>query len=614
MNHNQPSSATDLGFARWPGFAIPALRVLGFAIPLLLLLLTACAPGRHERMEQELLRARKMNKEYVSFTVGGDLHSPDSVMREVADYYDHHGTPNEQMEAHYLLGCVYRDMGEAPRAIDCYLDAAACADTTAADCDFYMLASIHAQMAWLYHQQLLLSYEVEAHRKASHYNYLAKDTFNALYEQRAIAGVYILEGINDSAEMVLLNVSKAYMDNGFLQEALLTSTILMSLYAEKPERANELKALIDRYDAESEFFDEHHELPPGKRLFYGYKAKWFETAGQLDSAECYFRKMHQHGMPWSSRCYMYNGLLGIFEKEGEMDSVAKYAKLYCEASDSSVSVKDQEAVSIMAASYNYNNIQKEAFENERKVTRRNNLIAIMAICTVMVAIIGWRKFSQYRIMQRQKQQELKRRHKEEQRRHKEERQRQKYAYEEGLKRLADRHHEEKVNLEAEYAQKGKDMELRHRKEREELQRMYAKEKDSLLKELKSAKEKQNLYSGIENAKNFADTEIYKKFLALSKSPLKKPNDSNWKKLTTTFSYYYPQLYKDVCQIHSKNNTIRLRICILTVMGIANKEQSSLLCETKQNITNNTAAINEALFGEKIARTFYVNLKSHYNIV
>ena len=48
-----------------------------------------------------------MNKNYVPF-------STDSVMQEVADYYDHHGPPNERMEAHYLLGCVYRDMGEAP--------------------------------------------------------------------------------------------------------------------------------------------------------------------------------------------------------------------------------------------------------------------------------------------------------------------------------------------------------------------------------------------------------------------------------------------------------------------------------------------------------------------
>ena len=64
----------------------------------------SCVPGRHERMQEELLCARRMNKEYIDFTT-------DSVMKEVAAYYDRHGSPNERMEAHYLLGCAYRDTG-----------------------------------------------------------------------------------------------------------------------------------------------------------------------------------------------------------------------------------------------------------------------------------------------------------------------------------------------------------------------------------------------------------------------------------------------------------------------------------------------------------------------
>ena len=141
--------------------------ILAFLLPVAALFLADCTGGPSaDAMRQQLLRAREMNKNYVPFTaggdmqsVGGDMQSPDSVMKEVADWYDRHGTPNERMEAHYLLGCVYRDMGEAPRAVDCYLDAAACADTTAIDCDYYKLASIYGQMATLYHQQLLLSYE-----------------------------------------------------------------------------------------------------------------------------------------------------------------------------------------------------------------------------------------------------------------------------------------------------------------------------------------------------------------------------------------------------------------------------------------------------------------------
>ena len=90
-----PSSIVRwLAFPHRLEFASTALRVLRFAIPLLLL--TACDSGRHERMQEELLHAREMNKEYVDFTT-------DSVMKEVTAYYDRNGTPNERMEAHYLL-------------------------------------------------------------------------------------------------------------------------------------------------------------------------------------------------------------------------------------------------------------------------------------------------------------------------------------------------------------------------------------------------------------------------------------------------------------------------------------------------------------------------------
>ena len=68
-----------------------------------------------QRMRFELLRAKAMNKGDILFT-------SDSVMRQVTDYYDSHGTDNERMEAHYLLGCVYRGLYEVPRAIDCFMD------------------------------------------------------------------------------------------------------------------------------------------------------------------------------------------------------------------------------------------------------------------------------------------------------------------------------------------------------------------------------------------------------------------------------------------------------------------------------------------------------------
>ena len=72
--------------------------------------------GRADRMRYELTLAEAMNKAYVSFTT-------DSVMKRVARYYDRHGSANQQLKARYLLGCTYRDMGEAPAAINAWQEA-----------------------------------------------------------------------------------------------------------------------------------------------------------------------------------------------------------------------------------------------------------------------------------------------------------------------------------------------------------------------------------------------------------------------------------------------------------------------------------------------------------
>ena len=69
--------------------------------------------SKAQRMRYHLLTMEAQNKAYVDFT-------SDSLAKDVVDYYDDHGTANDRLMAHYLLGCVYRDLKEAPRAVDCF--------------------------------------------------------------------------------------------------------------------------------------------------------------------------------------------------------------------------------------------------------------------------------------------------------------------------------------------------------------------------------------------------------------------------------------------------------------------------------------------------------------
>ena len=277
---------------------------------------------------------------------------------------------------------------------------------------------------------------------------------------------------------------------------------------------------------------------------------------------------------------MYRAFLGLFEKKGDKDSIAKYARLYCEANDSSVAVKDQELTALMAATYNYSKIQKESFENEKKLLRRNVQIVIIIVSVILIAIAGFYFFRRYRqsLILRQKEAELK--HKKEQE-----------AKQKTLKAIS-----------------------KELSKKDDQNKELAKLNDSLREELKNANLNETLLTEMERYNKFADTVIFKKFTQASKIPTIKITENDWKLLTKVFGYYYPQILEDVSQLRSKKTELRLRICILTVMGMANKEQSSLLNETKQSITNNTAALNEALFGEKLSSTFYTKLKSRYKLI
>ena len=79
--------------------------------------------GEKVEMRYRMLEAKVLNKLFKPMP-------SDSLFQEVVDYYDSKGAPNEKMEAHYLLGCIYRDMNEAPKAMQCYQDAVESVDTS----------------------------------------------------------------------------------------------------------------------------------------------------------------------------------------------------------------------------------------------------------------------------------------------------------------------------------------------------------------------------------------------------------------------------------------------------------------------------------------------------
>ncbi len=521
--------------------------------------LAACS-GDGSQMRAQLEELERQNREYEDFTT-------DSLAKELVDYFDRHGTANERLRAHYILGCVYRDLGEAPRAVDTYLDAASQADTTAADCDFRTLGCVYAQMGAVLHRQLLLSNEIEARRKSYHYAMIAADTLGCLTEMKFIVSAYILLNKQDSAENLLKETLRLYDEYGYAQQGIQASLMLMHVYIEQPEHLADLGDLICRYDAESKMFDEYHELPPSKRQYYYYKGRYFENIGELDSAEYYYRKIYRPNMAFVSRSPLYQGLLSVFKKRHQADSIAKYAQLYCMVNDSAVVVNDQQLTAQMAASYNYHLYQKEALQNAEKSYRATISLIIISILSVIILLVA--SYLIYR--NRKKQQRLQE------------------AYESAIDKREDL--------------------------LKELEALRAHDYDTLISQKEDKIKEQNQTiaqlegrSGKVSLRDFKESQIVKTFA--EKSQFSKdhpvPNQAEWDMLEQQFGKDMPGLYR--LFEYKGLSDLEFRSCLLLLLDYDEGTIAGLTQSSSQTINSAKVRANQKLFNEKGAKSLHRALK------
>ena len=577
--------------------------------------------GRHFRMQYLLHRTNAQNKTNVKFT-------SDSLAKDLVDHFDSHGTTNERVLAHYLLGRAYSDKGESPQAINSYQDAIDAADTTVADFDFYTLGSVYSQMAEIYRRQLLLTNEIEARNKASHYDFRANKPKWAIYNQALSAGAYILLNKKDSAEIILKSAIEQFRKNGFTQQALRFSKKLLLLYTEYPQRLTEAKALMDQFEAESELFDDNHELPPSQRQYYDYKGKYFEGIHQLDSAEYYYRKIYFKGMPFVGQDPMFRGLLSVFGKRHQADSIAKYARLYCMANDSSIALKDQDIVAQMAASYNYSRYQLKAVENENKFYQAILLLIGLSVCFILIIIVVFFAVKRYKQIQERKRLELIKQHQEEEARIKAVLNETNEEYNRKVKSLQilEETHRlanieatktiselrtEKDNYQTEFA-KAQQTITKTNAIYEQEKAKLTDEIASLSDKIESYKREQGVVVALRKKDGLEGESIIVKLREMAEKPKDTMTEDDFTLLEQTISNYYPALILDLKQ-NTKFSHADRQVCIMTALKFRPGDIVNLTGLTSSKVTNAKEKINQHLFETKSASSLYQNLVERYEI-
>lgn len=542
--------------------------------------------SKSQRMRYDLLHLKAENKAYVPL-------NSDSIAKELVSYYNTWGNANERMMAHYLLGCVYRDKGDSPRAIDAYQKSISQADTTATDCDFYTLSCIYAQMAGVFHQQLLFTNEINARKLSTHFANYSKDSLQVILNLSKSAGAYLLLNKKDSAETLLNEVWHLYQEGHCAQNTLQASTTLIYLYVQEPNKNFEAKKLIDEYEAKSILFDNNHELSGTRKQYYYYKGQYYDNVGLLDSAEYYYRKVYYPGMSFVAKNPMYKGLLSVFKKRHQADSIAKYAQLYCEVNDSSIAKKDQELTAQMAATYNYSLYQKEALENESKANKTRTVFISFIFLVILVTIILWKR---YQSIKKQKQLEI-----------------------ENLKaehvRATDEYSRNLYTMQLLAKTHQQDLDLMQKDNDEHESRITELKKENHRLEIviKRIEQKNGISQYLENTTNFMHSAIVRRLKELEDIPLSMIKEEEWTELEEETRKYFPNLLLD---LHNAPKTTKqkIRVCLLVILKVPDSCIANWMNLKPSRISNIKSELNGMLFGDNSARTLCNNLRQKYNII
>lgn len=314
--------------------------------------------SRKVAMKCRMLMAKAQNKLYLQL-------SADTKFQEVVDYYDSWGTDNEKMQAYYLLGCVFRDQKDAPKAMMSYKKAVECADTLSKECDYSTLSKVYGQMADIYRFQYLHKEAIGCEQKYGYYAARVRDNVSFIQSFDFIANEYL--GLGDTLKAIeqTQKCHELFKMHGMQKLAAKTLPTLIYIYLQRSQY-NEARCYMDIYEKESGLFNREGNIQEKYEHYYKLKGMFYLGVNRIDSAEYYYRKLGRYGFKYETA----QGLLAIYRICLNSDSIKKYSVLCEQEMDKILNGTQANAVVQAASLYDYSRLQQKI--NKEKLSKVRN--------------------------------------------------------------------------------------------------------------------------------------------------------------------------------------------------------------------------------------------------
>ena len=514
-------------------------------------------------MKWRMLMATAQNKLYMQMP-------NDSAFSEVVTYYDRNGSDNEKMQSRYLLGCIYRDMNDAPEAIEWYTDAAEQADTMSNDCDYKTLFRIYGQMADIYDSQYLPDESIDAYLKYSNYAQKAGDIYNYIRGKEFVGSEAYTLGDTTKALNIFKECIRLYNKYGLKKEAASAYPIIIKAYIYRGQY-DSAHIYMDIYENKSGLFTDG-KIVPDRQHYYYSKGLYFMGIGKIDEAEYCFRLLLAAGFDYDA-C---KGLLAVYHSKMNVDSIKKYSVLSEKALDEILENSQIEAMTKSSALYNYNRIKKEANAVKFREQRNFYIFILIGVFTILICLYAvWYVWNM----------------------------RKKRMFE---KKLMLRKF---ISLKNELLSAKTDME-NIRTDKDAIIQSKESEVEELQNRIAEMEKSYHLHSGEQNEflQRYDETVLCFKKYTMPNGLKSKPTDDEWEALRNIVKVYSPKLYSTLLQ--GKNiKEQEMNIALLTFFGFKTGDIALIFGMSPQSASNAKAAINKKLFGESSAPKLFDNLSN-----
>ena len=509
--------------------------------------------SKAQKMRYELLRHKAMNKAYISFT-------SDSIMKEVVNYYDRHGSANERLLANYVLGCVYRDMHEVPLALEYYNKAAEQADTTAADCDYGTLYRVYSQMGFLFSKQYLPYQLLDAFGKAEKYAYLAKDTLNAIINYQNKGDAYDYLGKKDSVVAINLRSANMFKRIGDNYNAAIALGCNYSYYIEKQDSVNAKKA-FESYTSTG--YEGNSNYGDAKAFLLCEKGRYYMFVSRLDSAFSCLNQSLKLSKSYSNKAAATKVLAQYYARVNKSVLAMKYALKSSEYNDSDLLAVRESQLQQIQAMYNYGRNQEIARKAELKAERITKLVYVLIAGGVVIFLLL--TYLYLKQLKKKKEKIVVT----------------KQLYDDSLLKL--RQKQEELEL------------LRTVNDRKIADVIKEKEQtiNKLKEDLKDIRDKYSNSSLSDVDILLKESSIYKRIKYLELHPKEIMRENDWKELEETIEQLIPSF---IPLLKNRLNVIAYRICLLVKLEISTSSIAILLGLSSSAISKYRKVMLEKLCG------------------